>query len=102
MISNLIFHVDIEFLEEIAMKAQVYTYEDKDMASLLFGDWYGDESFHIFSLNREDYYPPEDPENYPEGQRAYDVIMAIIDHFEFLFSTSVDYSEDYIIVELND
>lgn len=38
MISNFVLHVDIEFLEEIAMEAQVYTEEDNDMAQVLFGD----------------------------------------------------------------
>lgn len=99
MKSNFVLHVDIEFLEEIAMEAQVYTEEDNDMAQVLFGDWYSDNSFHIFSLNPENYSPPEDPEKYPEGQRIYDICMAIVNHFNYMLMV---YGKDYIIVELND
>ena len=59
MISNFVLHVDIEFLEEIAMEAQVYTEEDNDMAQVLFGDLYNDNRFYIFSLNPDNYSPPE-------------------------------------------
>lgn len=57
MLSNFVLHVDIEFLEEIAMKAQVYTEEDNDMAQVLFGDLYNDNRFYIFSLNPDNYSP---------------------------------------------
>ena len=99
MKSNFVLHVDIEFLEEIAMEAQVYTEEDNDMAQVLFGDWYSDNSFHILSLNPDDYSPPEDPDKYPEGQRIYDICMAIVNHFNYMLMV---YGKDYIIVELND
>ena len=99
MKSNFVLHVDIEFLEEIAMEAQVYTEEDNDMAEVLFGDWDRANRFNIFSLNPDDYSPPEDPDRYPEGQRIYDICMAIVNHFNYMFMV---YGKDYIIVELND
>ena len=99
MISIFVLHVDIEFLEEIAMEAQVYTEEDNDMAQVLFGDLYNDNIFYIFSLNPDDYSPPEDPEKYPEVQRIYDICMAIVNHFNYMLMV---YGKDYIIVELND
>lgn len=99
MISDFAFHVDIEFLEGIAMEAQVYTEEDNDLAEVLFGEWYSDKRFHIFSLNPDDYSPPEDPEKYPERQRIYDICMAIVNHFNYMLMV---YEKDYIIVELND
>ena len=99
MKSNFVLHVDIEFLEEIAMEAQVYTEEDNDMAQVLFGDWDRANRFNIFSLNPDDYSPPEDPDRYPEGQRIYDICMAIVNHFNYMFMV---YGKDYIIVELND
>ena len=100
MKSNFVLHVDIEFLEEIAMEAQVYTEEDNDMAQVLFGDsCYYDSRFYTFSLKPEDYSPPEDPEKYPEEQRVYDICMAIVNHFNYMLMV---YGKDYIIVELND
>lgn len=99
MKSNFVLHVDIEFLEEIAIEAQVYTEEDNDMAQVLFGDLYNDNRFYIFSLSPDNYSPPEDPEKYPEGQRIYDICMAIVNHFNYMLMV---YGKDYIIVELND
>ena len=99
MISNFVLHVDIEFLEEIAMEAQVYTEEDNDMAQVLFFFFYSDSRFHILFLIPDDYSPPADPDKYPEGQRIYDICMAIVNHFNYMLMV---YGKDYIIVELND